>query len=149
MRLVLRYDESQRIRHGIANGRLSRGSNATGMGGADSKSLPTDVVRDGVQHPSAEKIVYAEGDKERDPNVRDPARNAQKTGVNASTQNRGRTWTLARQKALLRTVLDDECCFFEKVSNVEKNNAWKLLLERLRGSYPDLFGGWILQRKVV
>eukprot|EP00963_Diacronema_lutheri_P003186 scaffold270_cov347-Pavlova_lutheri.AAC.1 len=82
-------------------------------------------------------------------NAGDPERNAHKIGANTSTQNRGRTWTLAHQKALLRTVLDEECCFFEKVSNVEKNSAWKLLLERMRGSYPDLFGGWILHRNVV
>eukprot|EP00894_Picocystis_sp_ML_P000400 jgi/Pico_ML_1/50917/g2035.t1 len=119
------------------------------MGGVDGKPLPTDVTRESAQHPSAEKNVDVERDEERGPNAGDPERNANKAGANASAQNRGRTWTLAHQKALLRTVLDEECCLFEKVSNVEKNSAWKLLLERLRGSYPDLFGGWILQRKVV
>lgn len=63
--------------------------------------------------------------------------------------NRGRNWTTAHQKALLRVVQDEDCCFFEKQTNADKNSAWKLLIERLKASYPDLFGGWILERKVL
>lgn len=63
---------------------------------------------------------------------------------NGSILNCGRTWTVQHQEALLKIVHDEDCCFFEKQSNAEKNNAWKLLLERLRGWYPKLFGGWLL-----
>eukprot|EP00963_Diacronema_lutheri_P004576 scaffold346_cov347-Pavlova_lutheri.AAC.59 len=68
---------------------------------------------------------------------------------NGSIPNRGRTWTVKHQKALLTIVQDEDCCCFEKQSNAERNNASKLLLERLRGSYPKLFGGWLLQRRIV
>jgi len=56
---------------------------------------------------------------------------------------------MEHQKALLTLVQDEDCCFYEKQTNFEKDSACKLLLRCLRGSCPKLFGGWSLQRKKV
>eukprot|EP00963_Diacronema_lutheri_P002699 scaffold192_cov331-Pavlova_lutheri.AAC.5 len=65
------------------------------MGGVNSKPVFTDVARECAQHPSAEKSVDVEGDAERAP---------------MPAIERG----MRTARALLRTVLDEEYCFFEK-----------------------------------
>lgn len=62
---------------------------------------------------------------------------------------RGRTWTSAHNKALLCVVRDEDCCYLEKRTNIDKSNAWKLFEERLKGTYPKLFGSWVLDRKQI
>lgn len=63
--------------------------------------------------------------------------------------DRGRIWTMAHHKALLTIVQDEECCFLEKQGNREKDAAWRMFSERLRNTYPSLFGAWKMDRKQV
>lgn len=62
---------------------------------------------------------------------------------------RGRIWTTAHLKAVLKVAQDEDCCFLEKQTNRDKEAAWRIFCERLRAENPSLFANWKLDRKQV
>eukprot|EP00963_Diacronema_lutheri_P005412 scaffold424_cov325-Pavlova_lutheri.AAC.2 len=94
-------------------------------------------------------IVEAAMDDETSDDGKAPIALPDENAIQNMAPLRGRTWTSAHNKALLYVVRDEDCCFLEKRTNSDKSNAWKLFEERLKGTYPKLFGSWVLDRKQI
>lgn len=71
------------------------------------------------------------------------------TAAKQAHTDRGRIWTTAHLKAVLKVAQDEDCCFLEKKTNRDKEGAWRIFCERLRAENPSLFSNWKLDRKQV
>jgi len=116
-----------------------------GGGGGTTSAIPPD----GVDVQEEMDTVDTCTDLATADNARSPLVECQVNEDAKCAPLRGRTWTMAHNKALLYVVRDNDCCFFEKRTNVEKGAAWNLYRERLKGMYPKLFGSWLLDRKQI